>query len=190
MNSFYSNNELSMIGFKKLGKNVLISRKASFYSPEKMIIGDHVRIDDFCILSGKISLGNYVHIAASTALYGDIEGIKISDYCNVSGRVAMYAVSDDYSGEYLTNPMVEEKYKNTQRGKIVLKRHVIIGTNCTILPGVVLEEGASIGAMSLVKNDIPAWTINAGIPCRVIKERSKKLLDYAQLHKTENENNG
>ena len=53
MNSFYSKEELKEIGFKKYGENVLISRKTSIYNPEKIIIGNNVRIDDFCILSRK-----------------------------------------------------------------------------------------------------------------------------------------
>lgn len=52
--SFYTHDELAEIGFKSCGKNVLISRKASIYSPAKIEIGDNVRIDDFCILSGVI----------------------------------------------------------------------------------------------------------------------------------------
>ena len=49
MNSFYSARELRKIGLKKYGDNVKISRFANFYSPEKINIGDNVRIDDFCV---------------------------------------------------------------------------------------------------------------------------------------------
>ncbi|MDR2409353.1 MAG: acyltransferase, partial [Bacteroidales bacterium] len=54
MNSFFSKEELKDIGFKSVGDNVLISRKASFYSVSNISIGSNVRIDDFCILSGNI----------------------------------------------------------------------------------------------------------------------------------------
>ena len=66
--SFYSQKELTSIGFKSIGTNVLISKKASFYSPEEISIGNNVRIDDFCILSGKITLGSNIHISAFCAL--------------------------------------------------------------------------------------------------------------------------
>lgn len=75
-NSFYSISELKLLGLKRLGQNVYISRKSSIYSPENISIGDNVRIDDFCILSGNITLGNYIHIAAYTALYGGEEGLS------------------------------------------------------------------------------------------------------------------
>ena len=76
MNNFFNEEELNKMGFKSIGKNVLISKKASIYSPEKIKIGDHVRIDDFTILSGNITIGNYVHISAYVALYGRF-GIEI-----------------------------------------------------------------------------------------------------------------
>jgi len=54
MNSFYTEDELKEIGLKSYGHNVLISRKANLYSVSEISIGNNVRIDDFCILSGKI----------------------------------------------------------------------------------------------------------------------------------------
>lgn len=74
-NSFLSIEEIKKIGFKSVGNEVYISRFAKFYSPEKMEIGSNVRIDDFCLLSGKIVLGNYIHISAYSALYGADVGI-------------------------------------------------------------------------------------------------------------------
>ena len=65
MNSFYSPEELKSLGLKEYGENVFISRKCSIYGAENIRLGSHVRIDDFCVLSGKVELGNYVHIAAS-----------------------------------------------------------------------------------------------------------------------------
>ncbi len=76
MNSFYSKLELDQIGFNKIGNNVLIIRKCSIYSPEFISIGNNVRIDDFCILSGKINLGSQIHIAAFCGLY-ESKGIYI-----------------------------------------------------------------------------------------------------------------
>ena len=85
MDSFYTPDELKKLGFKAFGQEVYISKKASFYSPEKITLGNHVRIDDFCILSGEISIGNYVHISAFNALYGKA-GIKIGNFCGISPR--------------------------------------------------------------------------------------------------------
>lgn len=75
MDSFYTREELLAIGFASVGENVLVSRKTSIYGAENMNIGNNVRIDDFCFLSGKITLGNYIHIATATLLYGSAECI-------------------------------------------------------------------------------------------------------------------
>ncbi len=182
MNSFYSNDELKEIGFKKYGDNVLISRKASIYGASNISIGNNVRIDDFCILSGTISLGNYIHIAAYSALYGGDKGIEIKDFANVSSRVCIYSVSDDYSGESLTNPMIPDEYKKVFSAKVQIGRHVIIGTNSTVMPGVCIGEGCSFGAYSFINRSSEDWTINVGIPYRKIRERSKNLLKLEEKY--------
>lgn len=174
--SFYTKDELLNLGFAEIGDNVFVSRKASFYNVNSISIGNIVRIDDFCILSGNISLGNYIHIAAYSALYGGNAGITIKDYANISSRVCVYAISDDYSGESMTNPMIPSCYKKIVEKPVIIEKNTIIGTGTTILPGVTLAEGTAIGAMSLVKESTESWGIYGGIPTKLIKKRSKKLL--------------
>lgn len=172
MTSYYSQNELKKLGFNFVGKDVFISRKASFYNPEKINIGNHVRIDDFCILSGSISLGNYVHISAFTALYGKA-GIKIGNFCGVSPRCTLLSESDDFSGNAMISPMVPHNLTNLTSGPIILKDFVQIGANSIIMPNCVLEEGAVCGCFSFINKKISAWSINVGIPCRFLKKRLK-----------------
>ncbi|QUN12893.1 acyltransferase [Clostridium sp. C1] len=185
--NFYTVEELKQIGFKAIGQNVKISKKASIYSPHKIELGSNVRIDDFCILSGNIKIGNYVHISASVLLFGAIEGIEINDFCSISSRTAIYSCSDDYSGEALCNPMVKEKYRKVTNKPVILKKHVIIGTGSTILPGVILEEGVSIGTMSLVNKTLEAWYIYAGIPAKKLKKRKKLYTLEEKFLEEENE---
>lgn len=177
MDSFYSSEELKKIGLKKIGNNVKVSRKCSIYGND-ICIGDNVRIDDFCILSGKISIKNYVHIAAYSALYGGNKGIFVDDYANLSSRVTVYSISDDYSGNTMTNPMILEEYKNVTREAVYIEKHVIVGSTSVILPGVILKEGGAFGAFSFINYTTEPWAIYAGIPIRKIKERSRKLLKY------------
>lgn len=175
--SFYSEEELKTLGFKRYGKNVKISKKTSIYGAENISIGNSVRIDDYCVLSGNISLGDYIHLAVYSALFGGEAGIEMQDYAGLSARTVIYAESDDYSGQYMTNPTIPEKYLGVIKRKVVLKRHVIVGAGCTIMPGVTIEEGSAVGSMSLVNRSLDSWGIYAGIPCRYLKERSKKILD-------------
>lgn len=179
MSSFYSEEELKDLGLKSFGKNVFISKKCSIYGAKNISIGNNVRIDDFCILSGVITIGNYVHISAYNALFGS-KGIEIGDYCGVSPRCTLFSATDDFSGDYMISPMVPDEYTNVTGGKIVLTKYVQIGSGTTVLPNVVFGEGAATGAMSLIKSNVPAWKIYAGVPAKEIKNRSKNLLDFAK----------
>lgn len=179
MNSFYTINELKETGLNLPGggENVLISKKASIYGAENITIANNVRVDDFCILSGKITVGEYVHIAAHCVLFGGEKGIVLENFSGVSSRCAIYAESDDYSGNALTNPTVANEYRNVLGGQVVLRKHVIVGTGSCILPGVDVGEGTAVGSMSLVTKPLEEWSVYAGIPCKRIKDRSKKLLE-------------
>ena len=141
-------------------------------------MGNDVRIDDFTTISGNVKLGNYIHIAQFCGLYGGDEGIIMEDFSGLSSKVTIYATSNDYSGNSMTNPMVPAKYKpGDKEAKVVLKKHVIVGVNSVILPGVEIGEGSSVGAMSMCAKSLEPWGIYVGAPAKKIKDRSKKLLE-------------
>ncbi len=175
MNSFYSEEEVEKLGLKKIGKNVLISRNATFYGRENIIIGNNVRIDDFCILSGKIEVGNNIHISAGTMLFAGNAGIYLDDFTTISSRCVLYAITDDYSGKSMIGPMLSDDLRHVIEGPVILKKFAAIGAGCIVLPNVTLHKGAAVGAMSLVNRDLEEFSINYGIPARKIKERSRDL---------------
>lgn len=176
-NSFYLEEELAMLGFKAVGKNCQISRKASFYSIHDISIGNNVRIDDFCILSGNITLGNNIHISAYVALYGAM-GIELEDYTGVSPRSTIYSAIDDFSGDYLIGPIYPKEYTNVTGGKVTIKRYSQIGANCIVFPNLTIEEGCAIGACSMVRKDLESWGIYWGIPAVRHKNRNTKMLTF------------
>ena len=175
-NSFYLREELLDLGIKEVGSNVFISRKASLYGCSNMSIGSNVRIDDFCVLSGKIVLGNHIHIAVYSALFGGHTGIEMKDFSGISSRCTIYAESDDYSGKFLTNPTVPDEYLGLVKGKVILNKHVIIGSGSVVLPNCELGEGVAVGCMSSVHKSLQEWNIYFGSPCKRIKSRKKDLL--------------
>lgn len=174
-----SREAIEMIGFAAVGENVLISDRASFYGANRLALGDNVRIDDFCVLSagaGGISIGQHVHIAVYSSLIGSGK-ITLSDFCNISSRVSIYSSSDDYSGATMTNPTVPSEYTGVMHADVFLGKHVIVGSGSVILPGVSLEEGVAVGALSLVTKHCGAFGIYVGNPARRIKERRRDLLE-------------
>lgn len=184
MDSFYCEEELKNLGLASYGSNVKISKKTSIYSPETITIGSNVRIDDFCCLVGGkkgIRIGSNVHIAFLCIIVGN-GGVVIDDFAGLSSRCCIYSTTDDYSGNSLTNPTVPETYKKVFDGEVHLGKHVIIGTNTTILPNVNIESGCSIGAHSLVNKDLAGWGIYIGTPVKRVKDRSKNLLELERQY--------
>jgi dTDP-4-amino-4,6-dideoxy-D-glucose acyltransferase len=180
--SYYSDDELRALGIAQFGQRVRISRKTSLYGCERMRFGNDVRIDDFAVLSageGGIELGSYVHVAVFSLLIGKGR-ITMEDFSGLSSRVSIYSSSDDYTGKWMTNPTVPDEFTGAKHADVRLGRHVIIGANSVILPGTVLEEGAAVGALSLVHGRCQAFTTYSGVPARKIATRQKRLLELEQ----------
>tara|TARA_B100000989_G_scaffold282906_1_gene248371 strand:- start:209 stop:769 length:561 start_codon:yes stop_codon:yes gene_type:complete len=171
-----SRTTLEKMGFRALGRDVMVSEKCSIYEPHNISIGDYSRIDDFCVISGTVTLGRNVHIAVQCNLAGGEPGITMDDFAGLAYGVQVFAQSDDYSGKHLTNPTVPDIYKVESKKPVHLSRHVIIGANSVIMPGVHIAEGCSVGALSLVNRSTEPWGIYVGAPARRVKERSDRLL--------------
>lgn len=180
--AFLTEQQLQAMGFRSLGRNVRISDKASIYNADQIEIGDHSRIDDFCVLSGKIQIGRNVHIAVFCNVAGGEKGIRFHDFSGLAYGCHAFTQSDDYSGRTLTNPTVPDRFKGETKLPIEIGRHVIVGTNSLIFPGVTLAEGTSVGAMSMVVRSTEPWSIYFGIPAKKIRSRKCDLLELEKQY--------
>ncbi|WP_240783029.1 DapH/DapD/GlmU-related protein [Escherichia sp. E2562] len=86
-----------------------------------------------------------------------------------------FSQSDDYTGRTMTNPTIPKKFKKEIIKQVVIGKHVIIGTNSLVFPGVTIEEGCSVGAMTMVTKSTKPWGCYFGIPAKRIKERKKRF---------------
>jgi len=175
MTSFYTDKELTLLGFESFGDNVLISRKCSIYGASTINIGSNVRIDDFCILSGNLNIGSNIHIASFCGLFGS-KGIILHDFSGLSSRVTIYSESDDYMGKGLTSPVIPNKYRIVNGSVVEIEKHALVGSGALILPGGNLKEGSVLGAMSLLKTTTESWYIYAGVPAVRLKRREKEVI--------------
>jgi len=71
---------------------------------------------------------------------------------------------------------VPRQYRKITRAPVDIGRHVIVGTHSVVLPGVVMGEGSSIGACSLVTRSTEPWTIYLGTPAKAVRARSRDML--------------
>lgn len=188
--AYLSEDALRAMNFAELGMNVKISDKATIYGAEQMRIGDNSRIDDFCVVSGKVTLGRNVHLAPFCLVAGGKLGIDFGDFSGLAYGVKVFSQSDDYSGQTMTNPTVPMRWKSERFAKIEISRHVIVGAGSIICPGVTLAEGTAIGAMSLVLKSTDAWSVYVGNPARKLRDRKKNLLELENKYLSEENNIG
>lgn len=177
ISNFYTKEELQHLGFKSIGANVLLSRKSSIYGAQNISIGNDVRIDDFVILSGHITIGNYVHIGANSFLSAKEEEIFIDDFSGISVGCKVLGSSDDFKGDALVGPCVPMEYRKVISKPIRLEKFSLLGCGSSILPGGSLAEGVSVGASSLIVRATKPWGVYFGIPAKRIMERNKNILE-------------
>ena len=107
-----------------------------------------------------IKIGKNVFINACCR-FQDQGGIEIGDGALIGHNTTIATLNHDF------NPV---KRQNLNPSPVKIGRNVWIGSDCTILPGVEIGDGAIIGAGSVVTKSIPANTIAVGNPAKVIKE--------------------
>ena len=136
---------------KKCGKNVAVFPMCLIKSPENLVIGDNVSIQSMCVLAcaGGIDIGNNVSIAYGTTV-----------------------LSTTHTFDSVEVPI---KYQPIELKHTRICDDVWIGCNATIIGGSVVNEGCVVGANSTVTKDIPAYSVAAGSPARIIKVRGKIL---------------
>jgi acetyltransferase-like isoleucine patch superfamily enzyme len=170
-------NQAYSLGFSSVGQDVVVWPQAKIVSPETIALGDSVIIDDFVLLMGgsKTTIGSFVHLASFVSILGGGEFV-MEDFAGISSGGRVYTGNDDYLGSYLTGPTVPFPYRVPSREFVHIKKHAIIGANTVILPGLVVGEGAAIGAGSVVTRDCEPWTIYVGSPARVLRPRPKERM--------------
>ena len=169
VNIFFNLNEL-----KHCGKNVIIGKTVRIRYPELVEIGDNVIIDDFTYISTSLKLHSNVHISSGCKIIGGKNAyVEMCEFSTLAPNVVLSAGSDDYLSGIAT-PMVPLKYKGEVRiGNIIINKHCIVGSGSVVLPDVIFEEGACLGALSLANKNLSKYTLFAGIPAKKIKSRNK-----------------
>ena len=120
----------------------------------------------YCDYGNHISVGNNVFINYNCTLL-DVGKITIGDNCMLAPNVAIYT-----AGHPLHPDSRNSGYEYGM--DVTIGNHVWIGGSVVITPGVRIGDCCVIGAGSVVTKDIPAWSLAAGNPCRVIREIAEK----------------
>jgi acetyltransferase-like isoleucine patch superfamily enzyme len=178
--------------FKKVGKRVNFGKSVTLRHPYKISIEDDVAIDDYCVLDAKglendgIYISKNVFIGRGSILScknGDIvlernvnigfnseifSGSKVIIGENTLIAAYVYIIGGGHDYSRVDIPITEQE--KISHG-IKIERNCWIGAGVKVFDNVTIGEDTIIGAGAVVSKDIPAFSIAAGIPARVVKSR-------------------
>jgi acetyltransferase-like isoleucine patch superfamily enzyme len=153
--------ENQIINNVKLGEGVKIFNFVNLYGCS---IGDFSKIGSFTEIQKNASVGNNCKISSHTFI---CEGVHIEDNVFIGHNVTFindkYPRSTNESGGLQT----EEDWKVVET---FIKKGASIGSSSTILCGITVGERAIVGAGAVVTRDVPADTVVAGVPAKVLKK--------------------
>jgi acetyltransferase-like isoleucine patch superfamily enzyme len=169
---YFSKEELLEFGFKTVGENTQVSRKVSIYGVSGSI-GNRTRIDDFCILKGRLEIGACVHIAAFVAMGGHRDyPITCKDCSAVSSHSSIFTGTADYRAAAISNPTVEEDMQANIFGPVTFEEGVVVGAHCVVLPNVVVGYATSVGANLVIHKSLD--------PGKIIASRNGRPTEVGQ----------
>jgi acetyltransferase-like isoleucine patch superfamily enzyme len=142
-------------------KGIIIHNNCTFHGVE--FLGKAI-IEPYCRLNGDptITIGNNFYMNSGCHLLGNI---TIGNDVQIGPKVVIWGRDHGLSRDQL----IREQPHNSQ--PITIGNDVWIGANVTILKGVNIEDGAVVGAGSVVTRDVPKYGIAVGNPAKVIRYR-------------------
>jgi acetyltransferase-like isoleucine patch superfamily enzyme len=144
----------------KLGKNVRLSKFINLYGCE---VGDETKIGAFVEIQKNATIGKCCKISSHTFI---CEGVVVEDNVFIGHGVTF--TNDSYPRA--TTP--DGNLRNEADWKVertVIKKGASIGSGATILSDTSIGENAIVGAGSVVTRDVPANSIVAGNPAKVLR---------------------
>jgi virginiamycin A acetyltransferase len=141
-------------------------------------IDEHVFIDSFVRIrpvggNGAVHIGKNSFINAGTVIFSG-NGVQIGEWVLIAPNCTLAPTNHAFESRDQT---IRHQGFLPSKGGIIIERDVWIGANCTILDGAVLREGCIIGAGSVVRGEVEAFSIQAGNPLCKIGMRGEELLD-------------
>ncbi|MHB1455551.1 MAG: DapH/DapD/GlmU-related protein [Armatimonadota bacterium] len=175
--------------FEYLGDNVRISFNVKIEDAETIRIADNTTIKDYCLIkssnSGYIHIGKDCYIDRFTVLICAEGYIEIGDRVQLGsanfitgqgglkiGDAALFApgISVIANQHTFDDPEIPVRDQPERSQGIIIGKNGWIGVGATILDGVSVGDNVVIGANAVVNKDVPARTVAAGVPARIIKE--------------------
>ncbi len=164
-----------------IAPTAIVSASIRVRHPDGFVVGDHSVVDDFCYFSTKVRIGRFSHVANGCSIAGGAaRSFVLGDYSSLSAGVRVWCASDDFvrSLIFMPPPGVEDVKEFLIVGDVSLGDCTGVGANSVIMPGNVIPDGTTIGALSFVppRFDFEPWTVYAGAPIRRVRARDREAV--------------
>lgn len=149
-----------------------ISKSAILQPSENIHIHPTAEIKEYCIIrsfDNPVYIGQYSQLNPFCVIYGGA-GVNIGDNVMIGPHSVIAAGGHEYRN--LDIPM--RHAGGTNKGPIIISNDVWIGANCTIADGVMIGQGAIVGANSVVTKNVEPFQIVGGCPAKPISSRLKQ----------------
>lgn len=135
----------------------------------RFVVGEDSIVDSFVKVkptggNGDVIVGARVTINSGCVIYSG-NGITIGNDVAVAANCVFAPVNHAYERKDQT---IRSQRFRPSKGGILIEDDVWIGAGCVILDGAILRKGCVIGALSLVRGEVAAFSINAGNPLRTL----------------------
>ncbi len=166
----YGSGRFKRDDFAELGDNVVIEDGVLVFHPQNIHIGNNVYLGHNATLHGyhknEIFIGDHTWIGQGCFFHG-AGGIRIEKAVGIGPMVKI--LTSVHKEEEPSKPII---FCGLEFGMVVIEDGCDIGMGSIILPGVTIGEGSIVGAGSVVTRDIPAYSIFAGNPAKLLRKRS------------------
>jgi acetyltransferase-like isoleucine patch superfamily enzyme len=158
--------------FASLGSGVVFEAGVLVFHPEAIRIGDNVYVGHNTILKGyhrnTMEIGRDTWIGQGCFLHS-AGGISIGKAVGIGPMVKI--LTSQHAGDDVRLPVL---YTQLDFAPVVIEDGADIGVGSILLPGVRIGEGAIVGAGAVVTHAVPAFTVTAGVPAKVIRHRGDR----------------
>ena len=185
--------------FRRCGRGVVFGRDLVIRNPHRISLGDNVILDDGCVIDGRgagpagVEIGARTILGRGVSVQAKIGPIRIGS----DSDIGMHSVIHSQGGVEIGNEVVlgggckisggvfqTERRIGTDgmsareqtrwtKGPIRIGDRCLVGFGSLFLDGVEIGEGAVIGAGSVMIASVPAWSVAAGVPGRVLRMRDQ-----------------
>lgn len=164
--------------YMKKGKKSIIYRsvRKDIVPFNRFILGSYSVIEDFSTINnavGDITIGDRTRIGLGNTIIGPVQ---IGNHVNLAQNVTVSGLNHNFQDVLIT---IDQQGVATL--PVVIRDDVWIGANAVILPGVTIEEHSVVAAGSIVTRPVPAYSVCAGNPARIIKRYDFDKNDWIRI---------